>query len=88
MSTPQDPHPDPPRAAGARHDPLDGRLMRLEEHVAFTEHTVEQLSQEIIDLNKRLAETTRRLALLESRLGKVLAATEEPRPEFPAPPGK
>lgn len=57
-------------------DPTSGdtRVQRLEEHAAFTEHTVEQLSGEIADLNKRMAELLKRLQSLEGRLGKALDA--------------
>lgn len=50
----------------------DPRLTRLEEHAAFTEHTVDQLSTEIAELNKRLAELAKKMHGLEDRLGKVL----------------
>jgi|GEM_PF-6564338 len=68
MATPpreqQSPAPDPPS------DEL--RLTRLEEHAAFTEHTVDQLSAEIASVNKRLAELGKKMTGLEERLGKML----------------
>jgi uncharacterized coiled-coil protein SlyX len=54
--------------------PDDPRLTRLEEHAAFTEHTVEQLSTEIAELNRRLAETARRIQALEDRLTRLVEA--------------
>lgn len=69
-TNPQSPAPPSPQA------PPDPRLTRLEEHAAFTEHTVDQLSTEIAALNKRLLELTKKMATLESRLSKFL---EEPQ---------
>jgi uncharacterized coiled-coil protein SlyX len=73
MPNANDPHrsltPDPA---------LADRVQRLEEHAGFAEHTVEQLSAEILELNKRLADTARRLSALEARLSRILDPAEQP----------
>jgi uncharacterized coiled-coil protein SlyX len=53
-------------------DPRDLRLTALEEHAAFAEHTVDQLSTEIVELNKRIHTLSSRIDSLEQRLGKLL----------------
>lgn len=72
MATP----PTNPQSPAGPPNPADPRLTRLEEHAAFTEHTVDQLSTEIAALNKRLLELTKKMATLEARLTKLL---EEPQ---------
>lgn len=67
-----------PDAPDAR-DPRDERLMALEEHAAFAERTVEHLSGEIAELNKRMHGLSTRVQSLEDRLRKLL----EPAAESP-----
>ncbi|MBC7771295.1 MAG: SlyX family protein [Pyrinomonadaceae bacterium] len=52
--------------------PSDPRVTKLEEHAAFSERTIEQLSAEITELNRRCRVLTERLASLEQRLGKLV----------------
>src|SRR5262245_28314788 len=59
-------------------DPRDQRLTSLEEHAAFTEHTVDQLSAEIAALNKRMHALAARIDSLDARLGKLLRSPESP----------
>lgn len=47
------------------------RLTRLEEHVGFAEHTIDQLAGEIAELHRRMAAMARRLESMEERLGEV-----------------
>lgn len=47
------------------------RLQRLEEHAGFTEHTLDQLTVEILELNKRLAALAKRLDAFEGRLTEI-----------------
>lgn len=54
----------------------EARLNRIEENVAFTEKSVEDLSSEIADLNRRMQQLTKRLAALEDRLAKALEPDE------------
>jgi uncharacterized coiled-coil protein SlyX len=58
----------------------DARLARVEEALGFTERTVEQLSGEIADINKRLQSLAKRLAALEDRLGALEDPDTEPPP--------
>jgi uncharacterized coiled-coil protein SlyX len=53
------------------------RLDRVEESLGYTERTVEQLSAEIADLNKRLQALTKRLASLEAGLSKLQGSEDE-----------
>ena len=55
----------------------DERIGRLEESLAFTERTVEQLSGEIAEMNWRLQAMGKRLAALEERLTKLAETPEE-----------
>lgn len=64
---------DPDAQAGD----IGARLLRLEEAQAFSEHTVEQLSGEIAELNKRLAEALAHIRMLESRLQRLLEPPED-----------
>lgn len=61
--------------------PPTDRLNRVEENLAFAEHSVDQLSDEIRVLTKRLHDTIRRLDAIEQRLGKVLEKIEPTQPE-------
>lgn len=53
------------------------RLDRLEESHGYTERTVEQLSAEIADMNKRMQAMGKRLAALEAGLTKLQQGEEE-----------
>jgi uncharacterized coiled-coil protein SlyX len=53
------------------------RLRRVEEHCGFTEHTVEQLSAEMVELGKRVLELSRRIEGIERRLGELARAGAE-----------
>jgi uncharacterized coiled-coil protein SlyX len=44
------------------------RVVRLEEHVAHTERTIEELSGEIAELNRRLHGLAERLGRMEHRV--------------------
>ncbi len=57
------------------------RLTSLEEHSAFTEHAVDQLSAEIAELNKRVHVLVSRIDSLETRLGKLLEPPQTPSDE-------
>lgn len=56
---------------------LDRRLLQVEEAAAFTDHTVEQLSAEVAELNRRLRELTQRTESLERRLTGVVEEMEK-----------
>lgn len=58
------------------HQPPDD-LSRVQESLAFTERTVEQLSGEIAELNRRLAEMQARVLRLERRLDRVESPPED-----------
>jgi uncharacterized coiled-coil protein SlyX len=68
MSAPLDPPGDPD---------LDRRLLKLEEAATFTDHTVEQLSAEIAELNRRLRELHERTESLERRVNGVVEQIEK-----------
>ncbi len=53
------------------------RVDRLEESQGYTERTVEQLSAEIADMNKRMQVMGKRLAALEAGLQKLKETGEE-----------
>ena len=61
-------------------DAAEKRLTSLEEHAGFAEHTVEQLSAEITELNKRVHTLASRMSALEDRLGRLLTTSDEPSP--------
>jgi uncharacterized coiled-coil protein SlyX len=52
----------------ATSDASGPRLLKLEEAQAFSERTIEQLSAEMAELNRRLGEVSVRLSRLEQRL--------------------
>lgn len=58
--------------------PLADRVERLETHASFAEHTTDQLSDEIAQLNKRLHSLTTRMDLLEERLRRMLSPPDAP----------
>lgn len=62
---------------GAPWADLAARLVRVEEHTGFTEHTVEQLSAEMAAMNKRMHELLRRIDGLERRLGELTRPGED-----------
>lgn len=70
------PHPDRPRPD----DPQ--RVQRLEESVGFTEHTVEQLAQQLNELLKQTGHLARRLDAMERRL-EVLTSGDGPDADSP-----
>ncbi|MEK6701420.1 MAG: SlyX family protein [Planctomycetota bacterium] len=47
------------------------RVQRLEESHGFAEHTIEQLSTQLLTLSRQLETASRRIASLEERLGKL-----------------
>ena len=49
----------------------DARIERVEEALAFAERTIDQLSGEIADMNKRIAAMGKKIAGLEERIGKM-----------------
>lgn len=51
-----------------------GRIQRLEEAVGFSEHTIEQLNEQVLALSARLEQLVRRLAATEARLAKLTEA--------------
>ncbi|MEM9064216.1 MAG: SlyX family protein [Planctomycetota bacterium] len=52
-------------------DSQDNRIQKLEESGAFTDRTVEQLSDEVLQLNRKLERMTTRLERLEAKLLRV-----------------
>lgn len=65
------------RPMPSSHAPSDHRVTALEEHAAFSERTIEHLSTEIAELNRRCRVLSDRLALLEQRLGSLLDDDDE-----------
>ena len=53
------------------------RLDRVEESLGYTDRTVEQLSAEIADMNKRMQAMGKRLAAIEAGLQKLKETGEE-----------
>jgi uncharacterized coiled-coil protein SlyX len=47
------------------------RVVKLEEQGAFVEHSVDQLSSEMAEMNKRLAKLLKRVETLERRLSAI-----------------
>jgi uncharacterized coiled-coil protein SlyX len=56
------------------------RLLKLEEHAGFTEHTLDQLTAEMLELHKRLAAVVKRMDALEGRLLELKDAGEDAPP--------
>ena len=56
---------------------LEMRLTKFEEVQAFSERTVEELHEEIVSVNKRLGEATKRIERLESRLDQLTGVDSE-----------
>lgn len=54
----------------------DERVQRVEEAQAFTERTVEELSEAVRDAFARIDALTRRLGALEARLGALEAGDD------------
>lgn len=71
---------EPPRE---HHGPGD-RLEAIESAQAFTDRTVEQLGEQILELHRRLDGLTRSLGKLEQRLEEVQSAPGE-IPDDPPP---
>jgi uncharacterized coiled-coil protein SlyX len=71
----------------AHHDPRDHetRLNRLEEAVGFADRTGEQLSEQIVALNREMGSLSRRLANLERRLTDLHDSITEAAPVVPPP---
>jgi uncharacterized coiled-coil protein SlyX len=63
----------------------DRRLTRLEEAVGFTDRTGEQLSEQIVALNREVGSLSRRLANLERRLTDLHDSITEAAPVVPPP---
>jgi uncharacterized coiled-coil protein SlyX len=57
-------------------DPVDERLVRLEEGHAYAEHTVEQINGEVAELNRRLGVLLQRIERIERRF-EALAEEED-----------
>lgn len=59
-------------APGAAPDPeISSRLTRVEEACAFAQHDLDQLSSEVAEINRRLADLLRRVESLERRLAEA-----------------
>ena len=68
------------------HDPNDAeRIQRLEENVAFSDHTASELSAEIHELNKAVLQLVTRLAKLEGRLLELDQKVSEDPGQVPPP---
>jgi uncharacterized coiled-coil protein SlyX len=66
--------------------PGDGRIQRLEEALGFTEHTVDELSDQVRALGTQMDACLRRLTALENRLAAMQSGQGDPEPsgdEFP-----
>lgn len=68
--------------SGASNNPsnADDRLTGLEESAAFAERKVEQLAEQVLILDRKITEFTRKLAAMETRLARL----EEVRSASPA----
>jgi uncharacterized coiled-coil protein SlyX len=62
---------------------LSARLTRVEEACGFAQHDVEQLSAEVAELGRRLAEALRRVESLERRLAAGAESDVDPTPARP-----
>lgn len=96
-SSPTPPSAPTPPGPGARAEhaahgaspgvPIDpDRLARLEEATMFNEHTLEDLSGQLVDLFQKLQQVTRRMEMLEGRLGRLQDRLDEPDPGPEKPP--
>jgi uncharacterized coiled-coil protein SlyX len=65
----------------------EDRARKIEEAQGFTDHAVEQLSAEIAELNRRLAQALTRLARVEARLDRPAPGENEPGEQGAGPPG-
>lgn len=54
-----------------RHVAIELRVQRLEESHGFAEHTIEQLSEQLLTLSRQLEAAARRIASLEDHIGKL-----------------
>ena len=73
--------PDP-----ANQDNPADRMNRLEETAAFADRSLEQLSDEVLILNRRLHDAGKRIARLEEALERVVGlveAQEQTQPQSP-----
>jgi uncharacterized coiled-coil protein SlyX len=64
----------------------DARIQRLEEALGFTEHTVDELSDQVRALGTQMDACLRRLTALENRLAAMQNGQGDPEPsgdEFP-----
>lgn len=78
MSNPApNPTPDP--------EPAD-RINRLEETAAFADRSLEQLSEEVLLLNRRLHDAGKRIARLEEALERVVGLVESQEQAAPTDP--
>lgn len=50
---------------------IELRIQRLEESHGFAEHTIEQLSEQLLTLSRQLEAASRRIASLEDHIGKL-----------------
>jgi uncharacterized coiled-coil protein SlyX len=68
---------------------IPDRLTKLEENQGFAEHTLEQLNEELVQVNRRLAEALTRLDVVEQRIARLMGtvteiAAERAEPDSPA----
>lgn len=63
---------------GMTHDP--DRIRNLEESAAFADHSIEQLSEEILAVNQRLRTLVQRISALEGRLERLESPEDGPDP--------
>lgn len=66
-------------------DEQSRRLTRLEEAVAFVDHTSSQLSAEIAAISREIAALSRRLTALEKQMLDLTDAVTEAPPVVPPP---
>ncbi|GEM_PF-2376278 len=67
---------NPQRDSELQPKPGDDRMIRLEEHMGFVEHTIGQLSEEVRLLNTRVHDLGKKLIAIEARLGRVAQQVE------------
>lgn len=63
--------------------PDSERLKKLEEHAGFTEHTLDQLTGEMIELHRRIASLLKRMDALEGRLLELKEGSHDGPPDGP-----